>query len=58
MAKRLYKVTSIDGQEYSNFVLGDSYADAVARMQEQLGGDFDYLYGDGFKIAFEDEVIA
>ena len=53
---KLYKVTGAKDSKISNYVIAESYPDAVRKLCETE--DFDYLYlEEGFTITIEDDSI-
>ena len=53
---KLYKVTRADDNTISNYVIAETYPDAVKKLCETE--DFCYLYGEeGFTITVEDDSI-
>lgn len=53
--KKYYKVTSINDGIGEALVVADDYATAVVKLMGME--DFDYLFGDGFKIVYAGEIL-
>lgn len=53
--KKCYKVVSRDDCERKQLIVADNYADAVNKLAGME--DFDYLFGEGFVIFPEGEII-
>lgn len=52
--KKYYKAVSLDG-ERKQLIVADNYADAVSKLACMQ--DFDYLFGEGFTIYPEGEIV-
>ena len=57
MRQKLYKIASLENTVLCwDYIAADNYAEALTKIVEN-DEDFDYKYGDGFKITNEGEIL-